>query len=92
MNSLQRQASSTMFNSRFGVRAAGGILSHRDAHLVPDQFVKQLAEHAAGNGVQLTPSVELIGFETSGRRVTRVHTTRGHISGEEVVLAGGSWT
>jgi D-amino-acid dehydrogenase len=75
-----------------GVRAAGGILSRRDAHLVPDQFVRQLAGHAAGNGVRLIPSVEVIGFETSGRRVTRVHTTKGNISVEEVVLAGGAWT
>jgi len=75
-----------------GVRAVGGILSHRDAHLVPDRFVRQLAEHAAGNGVHLAPSVEVIGFDTSGRRVSRVHTTRGDISAEEVILAGGSWT
>ncbi len=78
--------------SGLGVRAVGGIFSHRDAHLVPDRFVKQLAEHAAGNGVHLAPSVEVIGFDTSGRRVTRVHTTRGDISAEEVILAGGSWT
>ena len=37
-------------------------------------------------------SVEVLGFETSGRKVTTVKTTRGDISVEEVVLAGGSWS
>ena len=78
--------------SGLGVQAFGGIFSHGDAYLVPDQFVKQLAEHAERNGVHLAPSVEVIGLSTSGRRVTRVHTTRGDITAKEVILAGGSWT
>jgi D-amino-acid dehydrogenase len=72
--------------------AVGAIFSRGDAHLVPDQFVKQLAGHAAEQGVHLATSTEVIGFEASGRRVTRVHTTRGDISAEEVIVAGGAWS
>ncbi len=74
------------------IRGAGAIFSHGDAFLIPDRFVKQLAGYDAGHGVHLAPQVDVIGFETSGRRVTMVHTTRGDISVEEVVLAGGAWT
>ena len=72
--------------------AVGGIFFPGDAHLVPDQFVRQLARHLENKGVQLLSSVEVLGFETSGRMVTTVKTTRGDISVEEVVLAGGSWS
>jgi D-amino-acid dehydrogenase len=72
--------------------AVGGIFFPGDAHLVPDQFVCQLARHLENKGIQLLTSVEVLGFETSGRRVTRVKTTRGDISVEEVILAGGSWS
>jgi D-amino-acid dehydrogenase len=72
--------------------AVGGIFFPGDAHLVPDQFVGQLARHLENKGIQLLSSVEVLGFETSGRKVTTVKTTRGDISVEEVVLAGGSWS
>jgi len=76
-----------------GVRtnAVGGLFSHRDALLIPDRFVKQLAQHAVGKGVHVLTPVEVLGFETSGRKATMVHTTRGDIAFEELVLAGGSW-
>jgi D-amino-acid dehydrogenase len=72
--------------------AVGSIFFPGDAHLVPDQFVRQLARHLENKGVQLLSSVEVLGFETSGRKVTTVKTTRGNISVEEVILAGGSWS
>ena len=73
-------------------RVVGGIFSHGDAHLMPDRFVKQLGAYEAGQGVHLATQVEVIGFQTSGRRVTKVHTTKGDISVKEVVLAGGAWS
>jgi D-amino-acid dehydrogenase len=72
--------------------AVGGIFFPGDAQLIPDQFVHQLARHLENKGVHLLTSVEVLGFETSGRKVTTVKTTRGDISVEEVILAGGSWS
>ena len=72
--------------------AVGGIFFPGDAHLVPDQFVRQLARHLENKGVHLLTSTEVLGFRTSGRRVTTVKTTRGDISVEEVILAGGAWS
>jgi D-amino-acid dehydrogenase len=69
-----------------------GLYFPGDAHLIPDRFVCQLAQYIEKKGVGLLTSVEVLGFETSGRRVTTVKTTRGDISAEEIVLAGGAWS
>ncbi|NNL75445.1 MAG: FAD-dependent oxidoreductase, partial [Desulfobacterales bacterium] len=72
--------------------AQSGIFFPGDAHLIPDRFVLQLAQQIEKQGVRLLTSVEVLGFETSGRRVTAVKTTRGDIYAEEIILAGGAWS
>jgi D-amino-acid dehydrogenase len=70
----------------------GGAFFPRDARLIPERFVHQLGRFVQNRGVNLLTSVEIIGFETAGRRVKAVKTTRGDISVAEVVLAGGAWS
>ena len=72
--------------------AVGGAYMPHDAHLNPDRFVLQLAHHAEKLGVRILTSSEVLDFDTNGRRVTGIKTTRGDISAEEVVVAGGSWS
>ncbi len=77
-----------------GIRttAVGGVFCPRDAHLIPDRFVSQLARRIETDGVRLLTSTEVLGFEINGRKVTAVKTTRGNLAAEEVVLAGGCWS
>jgi D-amino-acid dehydrogenase len=70
----------------------GGVFYPGDAHLIPADFVNGLARRAAGMGVRFHPKTEVLGFTTSGKRITTVHTTRGDLQPAEVVLAGGSWS
>lgn len=72
--------------------AVGGIFFPQDAQLIPDRFVNHLARHIEDRGVRLLTSAEVLEFETFDRKVTTVKTTRGNISVEEVILAGGSWS
>ena len=72
--------------------AVGAIFFPRDAQLIPDRFVNQLAGHIEKKGVRLLTSVEVLGFKTFGRKVTTVQTTRGDISIEDVILAAGPWS
>lgn len=73
--------------------AVGGVFRPLDGHLIPDRFVRRLARYIENKGVRLLNPVEVLGFETSGRKVTTVKTTRGDISAAaEVILAGGSWS
>ncbi len=82
----------TPFTGDMRTGGVGGLFYPGDAQLIPDRFVHQLARHLERNRVDLLTSAEVLGFETSGRRVTTVKTTRGNLGVEEVVLAGGSWS
>ncbi|CAB1069034.1 hypothetical protein JY97_06305 [Alkalispirochaeta odontotermitis] len=77
-----------------GIRTAavGAVYLTQDAHIIPDCFVQQLAGYIEDKGVRLLTSCEVLDFETSGRHVNRVKTTRGNIQAEEIVLAGGAWS
>ena len=70
----------------------GGALYPQDAHLDPARFVRTLARNAEARGAEIHPSTEVMGFISSGERVTTVRTTRGEITPAEVVLAGGAWS
>ena len=77
-----------------GIRttAIGGVYYPQDAHLVPHRYVRELARHIAHQGAEIHTFTEVLSFETSGRKITTVKTTRGDFSAEEIVLAGGSWS
>ncbi len=70
----------------------GGVYFPEDAHLIPHRFVGELARRAASRGVRLQIGTEVLGFETAGRRVSAVVTTRGRFTPEQVVWAAGAWT
>lgn len=91
-NRILSQSELKEFIGNLQTTAIGGIFFPQDAQLDPDRFVRQLALFDAGKGVNLLTSVEVIGFETAGRLVKVVKTTRGDIAVEEVVLAGGAWS
>ena len=74
------------------IAGVGGIFFPQDAQLIPDRLVHQLARHVENNGVELLTSNEVLGFESSGRRVKTVKTTRGEIEAQEVIVAGGAWS
>jgi D-amino-acid dehydrogenase len=73
-------------------QVAGGVFYPRDGHVDPARFVIGLAEKARGLGAQVWVGTEAMGFESSGGRITKIHTTRGDISPRQVVLAAGSWS
>jgi len=77
-----------------GIRTptVGGAYRPHDAHLIPDRFVRQLARHLEKTGVRFLTSCEVLDFETSGRRVSGIKTTRGNILAEEIIVAGGAWS
>jgi D-amino-acid dehydrogenase len=70
----------------------GGIYYPGYEHVLPERYVKGMARIAENKGVTLQTETEVIGFETSGNRISKVVTTRGDFIPEQVVLAGGSWS
>ena len=73
-------------------KIAGGVFYPRDGRIDPHKFVVGLAEKARGLGAQIHTKTEAMGFETARGRITKVHTTRGEIVADQVILAGGSWS
>jgi D-amino-acid dehydrogenase len=72
--------------------AVGGAFYRQDAHLDPFEFVEKLSKTVLKKGVAIHTATEVLSFETVGRKLTAVQTTRGRIEAETVVLAGGAWS
>lgn len=70
----------------------GGIYYPRDGHINPHRFVTGLAEKAQRLGAQIWTKTELTGFEMSQEKISKIHTKRGDISPNQVILATGSWS
>ncbi len=70
----------------------GGVYYRNYAHFSPAHFVRGLAGVVEGQGGIIRTQTEVLGFETSGKHITKVRTTRGDFDPGEVVLAAGTWS
>jgi D-amino-acid dehydrogenase len=70
----------------------GGVYYENYAHFVPDRFVRELARVAETLGARIRTGTEVLGFETAGKRIAKVNTTRGDFEADDVVLAAGVWS
>lgn len=73
------------------VNVRGGVLYPIDAHLHPGDLMQTIHDHLQKSGVKFQLETTITGFEKQGRKVTKVLTDKGDFSGDEVVLATGSW-
>jgi D-amino-acid dehydrogenase len=73
------------------VNVKGGVLYPLDAHLHPAELMSTLREHLEKQGVVFQLETNILGFEKSGKKVTKVLTNKGELTGDEVVIATGSW-
>ncbi len=70
----------------------GGVYYQGYAHLLPGRFVRKLAAVAKSMGVQIHTNTELLDFETVGKRISKVLTTRGAFEADDIILAAGAWS
>jgi D-amino-acid dehydrogenase len=73
------------------VNVKGGVLYPLDAHLHPAKLMSTLREQLEKQGVVFQLETNILGFEKSGKKVTKVLTDKGDLTGDEVVIATGSW-
>lgn len=69
-----------------------GIFYPDYAHLIPNRFVRVIAQAAQAQGATLCEKTEVIGFDTIAGRISTVKTTRGIFEADQVVLAAGAWS
>jgi D-amino-acid dehydrogenase len=73
------------------VNVRGGILYPIDAHLHPGDLMQTIHDHLHQSGVKFQLATTITGFEKQGRKVTKVLTDKGDFTGDEIILATGSW-
>ena len=73
-------------------RWAGGIFTPRDGRAEPFVAVPALARAARRLGATVVENCAVRTVETEGGRVSAVHTERGRVGAQAVVLAGGAWS
>ena len=73
------------------VNVRGGVLYPIDAHLHPGDLMQTIHDHLQQSGVQFQLETTITGFEKKGRKVTKVLTDKGDFTGDEIILATGSW-
>ncbi len=66
-----------------------GLYFPEDAQVNPPRLVRALALAAQSRGAGVEEATRVTGFLTEGDRVTGVRTSRGTVSAQTVVLAGG---
>lgn len=70
----------------------GAIHLEEDAFVTPHLFVQGLAQAAASKGAVLHPQTEVLSFKQQNGRISAIHTTRGTIHPQQVILAAGAWS
>jgi D-amino-acid dehydrogenase len=71
---------------------SGAVYYERDCHLDPVRFVAALEQRLRSASVELVYDAAVTGWRREGTRLVAVGTTRGEISADEFVLAGGAWS
>jgi D-amino-acid dehydrogenase len=70
----------------------GGLFHPEDARLRPDRYVAELARLVHERGGVIETGARIDRFETDGRRIAKIGTTRGDFTGERVLMALGAWS
>src|SRR6185436_18509665 len=69
----------------------GAVFVPNDGSVEPSSLTMAYAKGARAGGVRIVERVLVTGFESTGRRITRVLTDHGAIDCEVVVNAAGIW-
>ena len=79
------------YESEVEVNIAGGILYLDDSHLNPARFMHSLYSYLISKGVSFWLNSNVIGFERTNNNITGIITDKGKITGDELIIANGSW-
>lgn len=71
---------------------AGSVYFPKDCHLSPNRFMASLTGACHKMGVRFLPETECTGWRREGKRLAAVLTPAGEVTGDQFVLAGGSWS
>ena len=70
----------------------GSVYFPRDCHMSPNRFMSVLQAKAEAAGCLFRWETKATGFAFENQRITHVKTSRGEVSCDDVVVAGGAWS
>ncbi|WP_223292910.1 NAD(P)/FAD-dependent oxidoreductase [Shewanella eurypsychrophilus] len=75
----------------------GAALYPEDAHIEPFEFISSMKSYLQTNGVEFLEHTEVTRFDTQAKLqsqliITAIHTTKGAVKADSVVLANGAWS
>jgi sarcosine oxidase subunit beta len=70
----------------------GGSFSPRDGFAEPAKVIKAYAEAATELGVTFCEHTEVLNIQQSATATHEIHTSRGAITGDAVIIAAGAWS
>jgi D-amino-acid dehydrogenase len=73
------------------VDVAGAVLFKDDCHFDPGKMMTALKAYLDLQGVTFQLHTTVTGFEKSNKKITAVITDKGKFTGDQVVIAAGSW-
>ena len=74
------------------VNAIGGVHFKSDAHLYPHKLMQFLLESCRKNGVEFKEETEVESIKVESGKIQSISTSNETITGDEYVIAGGSWS
>ncbi|MCW3098644.1 MAG: dadA [Chthonomonadaceae bacterium] len=74
------------------MNVAGSVYFAQDCHLTPQKFVAELTRALEAGGAQFHWETALTGWRVGSGKIEAVQTTKGELTADEYVLAGGSWS
>ncbi|MBB6003565.1 FAD-binding oxidoreductase [Arcicella rosea] len=74
------------------INGLGALFFKCDAHLYPDKLMRVLLKDLASKGVVLKANEEVIRFEKSNGKITKVITPQQAYEADDFVIATGSWS
>ncbi|MCY1520604.1 D-amino acid dehydrogenase [compost metagenome] len=69
----------------------GAVHYRCDAHLSPNQLVKQLIAYLRNNEVEIISNCKVNGFEITGRKIKNIRTDQAVFYSDLVVMTAGAW-
>lgn len=75
-----------------GLNVKGAVYYHSDAHMTPNHFMPEMINFLKSEGVVFFSNEKVLDIEISNQSISKVITDQQVLTGDEVVLAAGSWS
>ena len=81
-----------MIEPEVTIDALGAIHYECDWHSTPNEFMQEMRAWLELKGVTIRKNEKVVDLETSGRKLTKLITSKGTVTADEFVLAAGTWS